>query len=526
MTYALGIDIGSARLSAAVHDDTGAAARILQLADNRPSCSAALFVADDGLVVGAEAEARGTEQPERLVRDYLARVGDDIPIAVGGFVVAAEDLVALVARWVVDRAEELEGAPSAITVTYPGTWGSYRTALVENALVGVGLGRARLIDTSAAAIVERPELEAVASGQVVAVYDLGGNFELALLQRSVDGDFVSIGDRCAEQCGGADFDAAVFAHVSSTLPLDESLELGRVRRDCIEAKEALSFDSEVTIPVELPSSHAEVRMVRSEFESLIDDIVRGTIEAMREAISSAGMGADDLAAVVLVGGSARVPLVAELLSEEFARPIVIGTEPGQSVALGAAMDASGNLPVRAEPAVPLFAALASVEHRPSVRQLALAAAAVVVTVVGLTLPHGNADARGVLVPTPGSRGLFWPTGRETALPTLVDDETATPVPGGDGENDFYAGPRVIGGSGSSGDGYTAPPTMYAVPNPAPSQPAAEGPLPNPDPEPDPQPNPDPQPEPGPQPDPQPDPQPEPDPLPAPVDATGPGAPLE
>jgi hypothetical protein len=112
-----------------------------------------------------------------------------------------------------------------------------------------------------------------------------------------------------------------------------------VRSECIEAKEALSFDSEVSIPVLLPGVQTQVRLVRAEFEGMIGGSLRATIDALKSAIQTAGMDVDDLAAILLTGGSSRIPLVAELLSDELNRPIAIDADPKASVSLGAALTA-------------------------------------------------------------------------------------------------------------------------------------------------------------------------------------------
>ena len=100
-----------------------------------------------------------------------------------------------------------------------------------------------------------------------------------------------------EQLGGIDFDEAVFAHVIdairdriSDLPMDDPdtrLAIARLRRDCVEAKETLSVDTEVTVPVLLPGVSTSVRLVRSEFEDMIRPALGDTMGAMRRAITSA-----------------------------------------------------------------------------------------------------------------------------------------------------------------------------------------------------------------------------------------------
>ncbi|MFC5996526.1 Hsp70 family protein, partial [Pseudonocardia hispaniensis] len=147
-----------------------------------------------------------------------------------------------------------------------------------------------------------------------------------------------------ERLGGVDFDQAVFDHVLAGCPeafegLDEAdpAVLGavaRVRRECTEAKEALSADTEVTVPVVVPGVQASVRLHRSEFEQMIRPRVEETVAALRRAVDSAGLTPEQLTAVLLVGGSSRIPLVAQLVSEQLGRPVAVDADPKNAIAKG------------------------------------------------------------------------------------------------------------------------------------------------------------------------------------------------
>src|SRR5699024_1876246 len=106
---------------------------------------------------------------------------------------------------------------------------------------------------------------------------------------------------------------------------------------CTEAKEALSADTEVTIPVMMPGATTQVRLVRAEFEGTIRPAVEETIEGLRRALDSAELAPAHLSAVLLVGGSSRIPLVAELISGQLGRPVAVDVDPNTIVALGAAL---------------------------------------------------------------------------------------------------------------------------------------------------------------------------------------------
>jgi len=95
-------------------------------------------------------------------------------------------------------------------------------------------------------------------------------------------------------------------------------------------------DTETTIPIFLPGRHFEVKLTRSDFEELISAQVDSTIGALSRTLRSARVEPAELGAVLLVGGSSRIPLVAQMVSAELGRPIVVDTHPKYAVALGAA----------------------------------------------------------------------------------------------------------------------------------------------------------------------------------------------
>ncbi len=151
--------------------------------------------------------------------------------------------------------------------------------------------------------------------------------------------------------GGIDFDAAVFAHVNRALdgklqeldPEDSMVMSGvaRLRDECVDAKIALSSDTDATIPVLLPNLTTEVRITRSEFEALIRPSLSDSIAAMQRAIDSADITAADVSKVLLVGGSSRIPLISQMVSSELGRPVAVDADPKHAVALGAAAFAGG-----------------------------------------------------------------------------------------------------------------------------------------------------------------------------------------
>jgi hypothetical protein len=127
--------------------------------------------------------------------------------------------------------------------------------------------------------------------------------------------------------------------------------LARLRQDCVLAKETLSLDTETVVPVFLPGRCVEIRLDRTTFEQMLRSPLESTLVALSRAVESAGLTSADVDAVLLVGGSSRIPLVAETVAREFGRPLVEGVHPVHAAALGAA--ALAGVPAPAAHAVPV-----------------------------------------------------------------------------------------------------------------------------------------------------------------------------
>ncbi|HEY3141673.1 MAG TPA: Hsp70 family protein, partial [Acidimicrobiales bacterium] len=213
-----------------------------------------------------------------------------------------------------------------------------------------------------AAAIAYAAAERVTPGEVIAVYDLGGGTFDAAVLRKIPNGFELLGEpEGVEHLGGVDIDELVFDHVREAvvgalddLPVDDPVlaqAVARLRLDCIDAKEALSSDVDVSIPVVLPHLSTEVRLTRSELEEKVAPILEETIAALRRSIRSAGLAPPDIDRVLLVGGSSRLPLVAQLVSQALGRPYFIDAHPKHGVALGAARTVGEALTTAIVPAV-------------------------------------------------------------------------------------------------------------------------------------------------------------------------------
>jgi molecular chaperone DnaK len=350
VTYLLGIDVGTTRTAAAISRAGGRPGEIevFNLGDRSSAVPSVLFLGSDGaVVVGDAAERRASTDPGHVVREFKRRIGDPTPIVVGGRPWAPEELSALLVRWVADRVAQREaGGASRIAVTHPASWGTHKKDLLGAALTHHGLPVTFLAEPQAAAM-QYAAGERVEPGSTIAVYDFGGGtFDAAVVHKEAGGFGLMGRPEGVERLGGVDLDEIVFEHVREGLPeafdgLDDTdpatlAAVAAVRRECTEAKEALSADTEVSIPVLTPAGQGSVRLHRSEFEAMIRPHVEETVGALRRAVASAGLTPEQLTAVLLVGGSSRIPLVAQLVSEQLGRPVAVDADPKNAIAMGAA----------------------------------------------------------------------------------------------------------------------------------------------------------------------------------------------
>ena len=349
-SYQLGIDLGTTYTAAAVARDGRVG--VVGLGNRAASIPSVIYLRPDGTVLtGESASRRGPSEPDRVAREFKRRFGDPTPILLGGTPYSAEALTARMLRWVVEKIVELEGGtPGQIAVTHPANWGPYKKDLLAQALRLADVDAITLTEPEAAAIAYAAN-ERVDPGAVVAVYDLGGGtFDAAVLRKAEDGFTILGQPEGIERLGGIDFDEAVVQHVRSALggaldrvdPDDEQAmsALARLRAECVEAKEALSSDTETSIPVLLPGLQTEVRLTRAEFEQMIRPTLTETVSALRRALTTAAVEPAEVSAVLLVGGSSRIPLVAELVSDALGRPIAVDAHPKHAIALGAAYAAT------------------------------------------------------------------------------------------------------------------------------------------------------------------------------------------
>ncbi|MFU8853954.1 Hsp70 family protein [Micromonospora sp. SL1-18] len=346
MPYVLGMDIGSTNTGAAVarwRGETWARPEMIALDVRSTVVPSVLHLSPDGsLTVGEPVAA----DPERTARDFVRRIGDDVPLLLGGEPCPPQTLIAELAMWVVEQVSAREGGlAEAVVLSHPAAWGPHRRELLQRALWELGLGNVTLLPRTVT-VAENHAARGF-PGTTAAVYALGGNtFEGALVRRSPSGTYETFGlPQGLEPLGGADFDEALAEHVRAVLRRDfadtapRETTLRGLLPECERVKRELAVSTEADVILALPAGPVRIPVTRAQFEDMVRPAVRATVDLLVRTVHSAGLTPAELDGVLLAGGSARIPLVTELLAAAFPVPVEMEPDPQLTAATGAALAA-------------------------------------------------------------------------------------------------------------------------------------------------------------------------------------------
>ncbi|MDA3624894.1 Hsp70 family protein [Saccharopolyspora sp. WRP15-2] len=351
MPYVLGVHLGATATTAAIARRDGsrwAAATPVPLAAGLVVPTVLCKVQDGSFVAGEAAQRQEIAHHEWVARGFTARLGDDLPLLVGSDFVPAQRLVATMVEWVADVVAGKQGHPAEhIAIAHSATWGPHRIRLVQQALAQLGLNEVTMVPEPLAVALDYVAKQRVPEHEPIAVANIGGSgMDATVLRRRQRGFEVIGSSLTAEHPSGQDLDDEIFGAVRAefgdqldALDLDDlnhRAALAHLRAECVRAKEALSHQAGAQIRVELPGVRTEFAISRARYEKLVRPHLERVPELVLQAVQSATLSQEDLDAVVLAGGTARVPLLKQLVAERLAVPPQVDVSPELAAASGAA----------------------------------------------------------------------------------------------------------------------------------------------------------------------------------------------
>jgi Fe-S protein assembly chaperone HscA len=285
----------------------------------------------------------GELAPEDRARyDFTDISGPVVRFQIGGRAYTPPEISAEILRALKARAEKALNEPvEKVVITVPAYFNDGQRQATKDAGRLAGLDVLRLVNEPTAASLAYG-LGKLATGKV-AVYDLGGGtFDISILNVK-EGLFEVLATNGDTHLGGDDMDRVIADFMLEGLP--DSVRHARsvwnsARRTAEEAKKILSSADTVDLTLDIADHPVRKRLARAEFERMIEPLVTRSLDRSRLALKDAKLETSEIDAVVLVGGSTRVPLVGERVGEFFGREPLCSLDPDQVVALGAAVQAS------------------------------------------------------------------------------------------------------------------------------------------------------------------------------------------
>ncbi len=350
MTRAVGIDLGTTDSHVAVIEN-GRPKILLSAEGQWFTPSVVAFTAQGRPLVGQLARRQAAVNPERTVFSIKRRMGSDYKVRIGERDYTPQEISALILRKVKTDAEDYLGEKvERAVITVPAYFNDRQRQATKEAGIMAGLDVIRIInEPTASALAYGLDREGI---HTVLVWDLGGGtFDVSILElekgifevRAVSGNTWLGGDDCDQRL--MDYLAKQYRETQGfDFPAD-AMARQRLKEAAERAKIDLSRESSTSIYIPFiggdsgAPTHLNVTLTRERFQELTRDLLEKMIPPTRQALDDAGLKPQDIDRVILVGGATRMPCVRELIKQVIGREIYQSTNPEETVALGAAIQA-------------------------------------------------------------------------------------------------------------------------------------------------------------------------------------------
>ena len=356
MARAVGIDLGTTNSVVAALEG-GDPVVIANAEGTRTTPSVVAFSKDGEVLVGSVAKRQAVTNVDRTISSVKRHMGTDWTTEIDGKKYTPQEISARILMKLKGDAEAfLNDKVTDAVITVPAYFNDAERQATKEAGEIAGLNVLRIVNEPTAAALAYG-LDKGKEDELILVFDLGGGtFDVSLLEVGKDDDgFSTIQVRATSgdnRLGGDDWDqrvvewllAQVKANTGADLSKDK-IALQRLQEAAEQAKKELSSATSTNISLQYLSVtpegpiHLDEKLTRAKFEELTRDLLERTKKPVLDVIKEAGVSISEISEVILVGGSTRMPAVAELVKELTGREPNKGVNPDEVVAMGAALQA-------------------------------------------------------------------------------------------------------------------------------------------------------------------------------------------
>lgn len=350
MAKVIGIDLGTTNSCLAVMEG-GEAVVIPNPEGARTTPSVVGFSKTGERLIGQLAKRQAVSNSDRTISSIKRHMGTNHRVKIDEKEYSPQEISALVLQKLKEDAEKYLGEKvTQAVITVPAYFSDAQRQATKDAGTIAGLEVLRIIN--------EPTAAALAYGidktndHTILVFDLGGGtFDVSILEMG-DGVFEVKATNGNNMLGGDDFDERVMNWLVDEFRRTEAIDLSKDRMAMQRLKEAaekakIELSGVMSTNVNLPfitadgsgPKHLDLNLTRAKFDELTNDLVEKTMIPTRQALSDAGLTANDINRVILVGGSTRIPAVQEEIKKILGKEPHRGVNPDECVALGAAIQA-------------------------------------------------------------------------------------------------------------------------------------------------------------------------------------------
>ncbi|MFR0823564.1 MAG: molecular chaperone DnaK [Clostridia bacterium] len=345
----IGIDLGTTNSCVAVMEG-GEAVVIPNAEGNRTTPSVVAFSKNGERLVGQIAKRQAVTNPDHTIISIKRKMGTNDKVNIDGDSFSPQEISAMILQKLKGDAENYLGQKvTQAVITVPAYFSDSQRQATKDAGKIAGLEVLRIInEPTAAALAFGMDKED--QDQKIMVYDLGGGtFDVSILDIG-DGVFEVLATNGNTKLGGDDFDQRIIDYLVAEFKKSNGIDLStdkmamqRLKEAAEKAKIELSGMQQTSINLPFITAdstgpkHLDITLTRAKFEELISDLVDATRIPVEQAMKDAGVTANDIHKVLLVGGSTRVPCVQEMVKKITGKEPDKGINPDECVAIGAAI---------------------------------------------------------------------------------------------------------------------------------------------------------------------------------------------